>query len=451
MIENTMLEQFINSDFFANVAQKLTTILKWFDLSLSINQNSNVVPLLLMLAALVILLLMFVIVLLRTIFYLFRSNNQIKKGKNEADFGMGVFDEDDEDLESDESEVEREELERELQKELELAANERVLSEEKNREENLPKEVVEIKEEKQKKEREYKNNQVGLDWQKGTNQVVEEKILDEKILSYKQTKMQLQSLMGLIIDMLGREVDDLKIAQTINYKNQGMNDESEILKAIDALKTFIDLCVSGKFMGLKNYNDLPTEEDALYHIANGDPSLALVLLENLMDTSIDKANKYASEAKRQNLYGEVSKYACCFGALSELNDIMLATSAYELALELQATNVVAWGYLGDVYKKANSQAKAVWAYENVLNYADEDIDVAQIANANRNMSEFLYAEGNSLQAAKLYNSSKQYYDSLGINRRLDKKELEVIAIIEENHEANLSDMIQKLLGRENYI
>lgn len=87
------------------------------------------------------------------------------------------------------------------------------------------------------------------------------------------------------------------------------------------------------------------------------------------------------------------------------------------------------------------------AYQNVLNFADGEIDIAQIANANKHLSEHLYAEGNSLQAAKLYNSAKQYYDSLGVNRRLDKQEIEIINIIESNQQTSLPEMIQKLLGR----
>ena len=247
--------------------------------------------------------------------------------------------------------------------------------------------------------------------------------------------------------MLGRGVDDLKIAQTLNFKNQGMSDENDILKTIDGVKQFIDLCISGKFAKLEQYSRLPQEDQALYHLANGDPSLALALLENLMDTNIDKANSSASEEKRQRIFAEVSGYACCFGSLAEMNDIMLATSAYELAIELQSTNVTAWGRLGDVYKAANSMPKAVWAYQNVLNFADGEIDIAQIANANKHLSEHLYAEGNSLQAAKLYNSAKQYYDSLGVNRRLDKQEIEIINIIESNQQTSLPEMIQKLLGR----
>jgi predicted TPR repeat methyltransferase len=128
--------------------------------------------------------------------------------------------------------------------------------------------------------------------------------------------------------------------------------------------------------------------------------------------------------------------------------MMLATSAYELAIELLSTNVVAWGRIGDVYHKTNALSKAAWAYQNVLGFADEEVNADQIANANRHLSEQLYADGNSLQAATLYNSAKQYYDSLGISRRLDKQEIEIIQIIEENQTASLPETIQKLLARE---
>ena len=64
------------------------------------------------------------------------------------------------------------------------------------------------------------------------------------------------------------------------------------------------------------------------------------------------------------------------------------------------------------------------------------------------MSQHLYAQGNSLQAAKLYNSSKQYYDSLGINRRLDKQEVEIIEIIEAHQKEELQATIQKILSQK---
>lgn len=443
MIENKMIEQIFSSDFAGGLAQNFMRMLDALNMFLSGEQNIKALSLVLMLVAFILFLLLIIIVLMRNVLYFFRSSNR-QKGK------VFVCDDESDDWQ-------RNELEKELQKELELASAERKnIQLMKEEEEKLKAaDMQEAKKQKNKEKTESdkddylkQKNTVELDWQKGKTVQQEQVVLDDRVLSYRQSCIKLNHLMGLIVDMLGRDVDDLKIAQTINYKNQGMNDENEILKAIEALKKFIELCVSGKFAELDGYSLLPNEEEALYHLANGDPSKALVLLESLMNAGIDRANALVSEEKRLWLYGVVSNYACCFGVLSEQSDIMLATSAYELAIELQSTNVTAWSYLGDVYRVAGSEERAVWAYQNVLNYADEELDAAQIANANKHLSENLYAKGESLQAAKLYNAAKQYYDSLGINRRLDKQELDVIAIIENNHQDNLPEMVSRLLGRE---
>ena len=341
-----------------------------------------------MLLALVLFLFLIIVIYVRNIIYFVKSNNPRKHLDNSddnEDDELNLF-----------SEEEQQELERELQKELDLALAERRenerKSEEQQRQKDQEKERTKSKQaEQEKKEIEQKETViepqfherskeplVEFDWQKGRIPPADIAVsaeISKATTSYQQSRKELNQLMGLVIDMLGRGVDDLKIAQTINYKNQGLQDENEILKIIDGVKTFISLCISGRFSNLEKYADLPGEEQALYNLANGDPSLALALLENLMDTNIDKANSSASEEKRQQIYSKVSSYACCFGALSELNDIMLATSAYELAIELLSTNVVAWSRLGDVYKKASSSSKAVWAYQNVLNFAEEEFDM----------------------------------------------------------------------------
>ena len=460
-----MIEQFEIHDFMNGLSLKIEEILNWLNLYFSGNSSLRIISFLLLSLAVILFLLLVVVVYIRHIMSIIKNNNPAKNiRKEDENIGIaGIFGIDDEN-----------ELEKELQKELELANTEQEKIEKLEREllenqekERLEKERLEKdkKEKKAKKQKEaefnifqehksYKDIGVELDWIKGSQSEdvsCHKEDIKSLSLSYKQSSIELNELLGLAIDMLGRGVDELKIAQTLNFKNQGMSDENEILKTIDALKNFINLSINGKFAKLKGYNELPNEDQALYHLANGDSSLALTLLENLMDTNIDKANNSASEEKRQKLYNEVSSYACCFGSLAELNDIMLATSSYELAIELQSTNVTAWGRLGDVYKKASSMPKAIWAYQNVLNFADAEIDINQIANANKNISEHLYAEGNSLQAAKLYNSSKQYYDSLGINRRLDRKEIEIIDIIESNQASSLPEMIRKLLSRERTI
>ncbi|MBR2923134.1 MAG: hypothetical protein IKC10_07455 [Alphaproteobacteria bacterium] len=471
-----MVEQIETQGFINGLLSKVGEILDGLEAYFAEVDGIRILSFVLLVIAIILFLLSFIAIGIHRIMSIIKSGSSDKASKNDEDGTENIFNFEDED-----------ELEKELQRELEFAANEQQRQElelqqleekerlEKENKERLEKKQKEKQEKEQleKKEREkkkkvqqekelntfkehksYKESTLELDWKKGVNKDNSNDQLDDiesLSLSYKQSSVELNNLMGLAIDMLGRGVDELKIAQTLNFKNQGMSDENEILKAIDALKGFINLSIKGKFAMLENYDELPNEDQALFHLANGDSSLALALLENLMDTSIDKANSSASEEKRQKMYMEISDYACCFGALAEMNDIMLATSSYELAIELQSTNVIAWGRLGDVYKKANSTSKAIWAYQNVLNFADGEIDVAQIANANKNISEQLYAEGNSLQAAKLYNSSKQYYDSLGINRRLDKKEVEIIDIIEHNKDTSLPDMINKLLSRDRAI
>lgn len=461
-----MIEQFVSLDFIAALSMKLDFLTHAIDHYLSGANNLKIVSLILMILALILFLFLIIIIYVRNIIYFVKSNNPAKNMDENEPEESAEEDEAAERFEIEEEERQRE-LEKELQRELELALAERMAAEQKNLEEQR-KEQQKIQKAEQKKNKKEKAAElaaeeavktaervkgaaIDLDWQKGKIPPAE-LIAGENAevsLSYKQSRKELNQLMGLVIDMLGRGVDDLKIAQTLNFKNQGMTDENDILKAIDAVKEFIGLCISGKFAKLPESENLPGEDEALFHLANGDTSLALALLESLMDTNIDKANAGNSEEKRQRIYAEVSKYACCFGALAEMDDIMLATSAYELAIELQSVNVTAWGRLGDVYKAANSMPKAVWAYQNVLNFADGEIDIMQVANANRSLSEHLYAEGNSLQAAKLYNSSKQYYDSLGINRRLDKQEIEIIEIIESNQQTSLPEMIQKLLGSSN--
>ena len=449
-----MIEQLGSLKFIAALSSKFEFLLDAVNAYFAGGNNLKFISFTLILLALVLFLFLVIIIYVRNIIFFIKSNNPAKNIEETSDF------EDERTIDFLTNEEEQE-LENELQKELDMALAERREMERKAEEEQKQKELSQAKKAEQKKIKKEQQEQdainrekpknigIDFDWQKGKIPPAELAGISniaEISMSYKQSRKELNELIGLVIDMLGRGVDDLKIAQTINYKNQGMQDENEILKTIDAIKSFISLCVSGKFSRLERYADLPGEEQALYNLANGDPSLALALLENLMDTNIDKANTFTSEAKRQQIYMDVSSYACCFGALAELNDVMLATSAYELAIELQSANVVAWSRLGDVYKKASSMSKAAWAYQNVLNFADGEIDITEVANANRHLSEHLYAEGNSLQAAKLYNSAKQYYDSLGINRRLDKQELEIIDIIESNRQTSLPESIKKLLG-----
>ena len=317
---------------------------------------------------------------------------------------------------------------------------------------------MKLREDKAKAERERKEQEktalrkkkedilIDFDWKKGQQQIFENEksILSSINLQYQQQKKSLSDLLGLIMNMLGRNVDDYKIAQTIRFRSQKENLEDDILQTIEAIKGFVFLCNTNKFSGYIKEGFL-SEEQALFNLSQGDASLCLSLLEKLMNENIDKASRVRLEQKRDALFAETSECATIFGSLAAINDIMLATGSFELAIELSPRNINAWNKLGDMYMRANSTDKGVWAYNNLINMADPTIYARQVANANKALSEYYYAQGDSVAAAKMYNESKRYYDSIGINNDLSARESDIINIIEEKQEENMHHTIALLL------
>lgn len=460
-----MYEQLITKtssiDFNGIIAKYADMLSAFINEYLSSVDNLKMASVILMITAGVMFLSLMIIVSIKSVFISSKNKQQnssqdIEEDDDEDDDESDdIFDEEDaKELNRIIEEQERErELEKELQKELEMAQAERENTIQKKEQQTR------IKEQKAKKQNEIENakkesknikrsqkNSINLDWEKG--KTPENEVTKPEILSYHQTNRQLDELLGLIIDMIGRGVDDLKIVQTIMFRNHYSSSEEDVLQLVDAIKDFIEICRKGSFNKLRDEVSLPSEEQALYHLSEGDPSLALVMLENLMDKDIDAAGKSITEAKKSALYNEISQQALIFGNLAAINDIHLATGSFELAIELEPHNIAAWSRLADMYTKTETTNKAIWAYQNVLDMADEEINPREVANAQKNLSQHLYAQGNSLQAAKLYNSSKQFYDSLGINRRLDKQEVEIVDIIEANHQNEVMFTIQQLLGKE---
>lgn len=456
---------FSSSEILATVSNNIDDLATIIDGYLSGANNLRIASIILMLLAFILFLFLVIIIYVKSIVSFLKSDNK----NTEKDDGAvdDIFNEEDaERLNRIMSEEDRErELEKELQKELELARAEKEMFEQREMQEKQRKDAVrreekantrereketKEKEQAEEKESEPKGIVVDLDWKKGKLRDLEQNAptLSNEFLSYHQSTKDLSELLGLIIDMIGRGVDDLKIAQTLMFRNQGKNSEDDILQIIDSIKDFIALCINQNFDRLPNASQLPRGEDALFHLAQGDPTLALAMLEALMDFNIDRSSMAGIDVKKDEIFKEISAQSCVFGSLAAINDIHLATGAFELAIELNPNNVNAWCRLGDMYAKADSNNKAVWAYQNVLTLADEEIYARQVANANKMMSQHLYAQGNSLQAAKLYNSSKQYYDSLGINRRLDKQEVEIIEIIEAHQKEELQATIQKILSQK---
>ena len=446
-----MLEKLLSSEIVTALQTSLSRLYDYLFTYISGINNIKLTALILIISALIVFVFLIIVILVRNIIHIISPRrNTYSSGSANSYSPDSPFDEE-----------EQQELELELQKELDLALAQRAELEKQKEHEQKSKNIPSSEKDKAAKttpaknvkeneespilhySKATKNLQIDLDWQKKTTSSAEVKQIENSMLSYQQTRVELNRLLGLLVDMLGRGIDDIKIAQTLNYKTQGMEDEDAILKIIDAVKQFIALCQSGKFTTTDE--NLPSLQRALYHLANNDVSLALILLEDLMDKSVDKTSGF-SEEKRQTVFSEISNYACCLGTLAETHDIMLATSAYEMAIELNSNNAAAWCRLGDTYRKTNAESRAIWAYQNAYSFADSEINATELAAASKHLSDYLYAQGNTLQAAKMHNIAKQYYDSLGINNRFDQQELEAINIIEANHQKNLPETITKLIN-----
>ncbi len=290
-----------------------------------------------------------------------------------------------------------------------------------------------------------------LDWKKNSlGKNTKTKIPVPEAFQYQFKPQKLIAQICLIMDMLERSVDEPKIAQIIMYKNQHLNSEDDIIQTITAIKFFIYLCVNRRFQKLNPHKILPQEDAALFHLANGDCSLALVLMEELLDKKI-AVLKMIPEGKEQNkVWCEASNCATIFGSLAALSNNRLAASAFELAIEMNPRNVTAWGRLGDMYLREDMQEKAVWAYSNVLNIADEGIYTQQVANANKMTASYYSEIGSRDIAATMLKNANVFYDAIGINRPLTEQEVKIVDLIESRQFENVEKIIDKLLTSKNF-
>ena len=280
-----------------------------------------------------------------------------------------------------------------------------------------------------------------------TGKVVELDEVSAGITSFKYepTYRTLDSMTGLILNMFARNIDSGKIAQTVKVRCGDNASEEDIIQLIDSMKNFISLSNNGKFANLPDAEYLPTPDEALYNLAQGDSTYCLAMLEALMNVNIDKGHNVKMVQKRDIAFMEASNYACTFGTLASLGDKHLAVGAFELAIELSPKNVNAWSRVADMYSYTSFDSKAIWAYQNVIQTGDEDIYPHQVANAYLQMSKYHYSQGDNAKANSLYAQGNKYYSSIGINQDLTSKEYDIISIIESKQEEDLPDTIHKLL------
>ncbi len=365
------------------------------------------------------------------------------------------------------------ELEKELERDLENTKSERATLREKQKKEKdaflkTQKEVERKKEEEKAKIKKEEENLKAktipfpkpvpvpnfrgdaslreFDWKTGRQGELDELAAGITPMTYTQPKP-IIDMLGLIINMLGRNIDIGKIAQTIKSRCGAGASEEEIIQTIEAIQNFISLANNGRFQNLPNKDTLPTPEMALFALSKGNTAPTLSLMESLINALVDKAAETNVVQKRDIIFLEASNYACIFGSIANTEgDPALATSAFELALELSPKNPNAWSRVADCYAKSQTDSKAVWAYQNVLAYGDENLYPHQIANANQKLAAYYENQGDRQKASALYGLSNSYYNTIGINTRLTNKELDIINIIEQKQEENMPDTIGRLLN-----
>ena len=222
----------------------------------------------------------------------------------------------------------------------------------------------------------------------------------------------------------------------------------DIIQTITAIKFFIYLCVNNRFKKIDSEKMLPQESTAIFHIGRGDCSLALVLLETLIDNNLKKIKSIRVGPEKERKWCETSNCATIFGTLASFTNTHLARGAFELAIELNPKNVTAWGRLGDMYARSEDFDKAIWAYSNVLNLADEGIYTQQIANANKRLAIYYNETGWKEKAVEMGEKSSDFYDKIKINLPLTDREVKIVKIIESKEFENMETIVDNFFNRK---
>ena len=344
-----------------------------------------------------------------------------------------------------ESEQEKKEKEQEIDRENEKREEALKKAEEKKKEEKRTEENLSNLKEKEKTEKKrFENARIELDWRKDKLQKSEQ--ITEKDLSYHKTSKKLSDLMGLVMDMLSRGIDDYKIAQTLMYKTQGSVREDDILQLIESIKNFVALGINSRFEVLRKNKSIPPVEAALLHLVEGDTSLALILMESLMDYNISRAAGLKQEGRREAAMIDTSFLSLVFGSLASLTDPKLALEAFELSIELNPKNIGSWNKAADMYANLDMNKKAVWAYENILNNADERAHPRQVAHAKKMLAAHYQQQGEFIHAKKLYDGSRTFYDSIGINKKPERHEIDIIDLIAAKSKSEIKQNVLGLLN-----
>lgn len=252
-------------------------------------------------------------------------------------------------------------------------------------------------------------------------------------------------IIRLIINLLGRKVTVAKINQALYYHYKNVYELHDIIHTVQSVCNFIGLCNAGKFDYLPQRQMLPENDAALYAWANGDYSLALILLQSFLNQLMEQSQKEVGVIKDMT-YALASNCACIMGDIAKLKDLDLAHNSFELATELSPKNVVAWCRLGDIYIAENAVEKAMIAYQNVIDIADVYLYAAELAHAKQQLAQYYQKQEVFAKAEKMRQESKTYYDDSGVYCDLTEKEVAAYDAVYAESSQNLRQYIYNVLN-----
>ena len=261
----------------------------------------------------------------------------------------------------------------------------------------------------------------------------------------KQAEPEKENLIGIIVNLLGRGVNVPKINQSLYYHYKNTYELNDIIHTVQSVCNFIGLCNSGKFDYLPQRQMLPENDAAMYAWANGDYSLALILLQSFLNQLMEQSQEESGIIKDMT-HALASNCACIMGDIAKLKDIDLAHNSFELATELSSKNVVAWSRLGDIYMLEGALEKAMISYQNVVDIADVYLYAAELAHAKQQLAIYYQKQEVYNKAEQLEKESRKYYEGTGIYNNLTEKEILAYNTIYAGSSQNLRQYIYNLLN-----
>ena len=274
--------------------------------------------------------------------------------------------------------------------------------------------------------------------------------VDESLLSYHAESKSVKELAFLIIDMICRGVDDAKIVQTINFRTQGKECPFDILQMVSAVRKFMKFCVEGKFFALKEYDpSLPDADEALFHLAKGDSSLALLLMQADLQFLLDKAQAQDAEGK-EKIRIAILKDVLTLAALAEIDNLDMALEALNLVVDLAPDNPVILSRIADINLKKGNIHQAASIYSQILEAAKSyPISPDIIANAQFKSAQYF---GHSKPEANIWKrESLAFFARAELNQKLSPQEIKVVNLIEAKGDKDIEKLILRFFMQKKRI